>query len=93
MDLPTRKPPASRIRVSDKVLQTFEYACLMQDVEVAERLLGLLEFMSARKARRFGGDRRASEIDLEPLQERLRAATEQREFGRRNSSRGNGLTG
>jgi hypothetical protein len=63
-----------RRRVSDRVIDAFEYACLMHDAEVAEQLLAIVDFLADRKARRFGGDRRhAIGIDLEAARARLQA--------------------
>ena len=58
-------------RVADKVLQTFDYACVMGDHDTATALLGVLEDMAERKARRFGGDRRSGGMDLDAARERL----------------------
>jgi hypothetical protein len=66
----TLVPPAGR--VSDKVLQTFEYACAMRDSETAAQLLAILEDIANRKVLRFGGDRRLAGIDLDSASERLR---------------------
>ena len=74
MNLPQRKPPVARLRVSDKVLQTFEYACVMRDFEVAGRLVEVLEHMAARSVRRFGGERRTGGIDLGAVRDRLSQA-------------------
>jgi hypothetical protein len=58
-------------RVADKVLQTFDYACVMGDHETAAALLTVLEDMADRKARRFGGERRSSGVDLDAARTRL----------------------
>jgi hypothetical protein len=63
--------PTPGTRVADKVLQTFDYACVMGDYHSAAALLRVLEDMAERKARRFGGDRRAGGIDLGGARERL----------------------
>jgi hypothetical protein len=62
-------PPGTR--VADKVLQTFDYACIMQDYDTAAALLVVLEDIADRKARRFGGDRRSSGPALAEARERL----------------------
>lgn len=46
------------MRVSDKVLAAFNHACAMTDLEAAEDLLVVLEKLTERRIRRFGGDRR-----------------------------------
>lgn len=74
MSLPLRMPPASLLRVADKVIQTFEYACVMRDFEVAEQLLLILEQMDSRSIKRFGGERRLDGMDLDAAKDRLRAA-------------------
>ena len=48
----------SGIRVADKVLAAFNYACAVGDMESAEELLVVLEKGAERRIRRFGGDRR-----------------------------------
>jgi hypothetical protein len=59
------------VRVEDKVLQTFEYASAMGDLETAAKLLEVLKACVQRKVRRFGGDRRQLRIDLDAARERL----------------------
>ncbi len=49
---------ADGMRVSDKVLAAFNHACAVADMEAAEELLGVLEKVTERRIRRFGGDRR-----------------------------------
>src|SRR6185503_16385252 len=76
MKEPGMPPERSRIvppgtRVADKVLQTFDYACIMQDYDTAAALLVVLEDIAERKARRFGGDRRSSGPALAEARERL----------------------
>jgi hypothetical protein len=68
-----RRSVAAGTRVADKVLQTFDYACLMDDRDTAAALLIVLEDMADRTARRFGGDRRLSGIDLGEARARLQA--------------------
>jgi hypothetical protein len=45
-------------RLSDKILQVFRYACVMHRHEDAKMLLDVCEEVEARRAIRFGGDRR-----------------------------------
>jgi len=76
MKEPGMPPERSRIvppgtRVADKVLQTFDYACIMQDYDTAAALLVVLEDIAELKARRFGGDRRSSGPALAEARERL----------------------
>jgi hypothetical protein len=59
------------MRVADKLLQVFEYACVMGDHETATALLTVLENLAMRRAKRFGGDRRLSGIDLDAAHARL----------------------
>ena len=59
------------MRVADKLLQAFEYACVMGDHETASALLTVLENLAVRRAKRFGGDRRLSGIDLDAAHARL----------------------
>jgi hypothetical protein len=64
------KPRYAR-RLSDKILIAFHQACDQQDIEVAGRLLGGLEFMTKRiPTLPDGGERRAQET-LVAAQERL----------------------
>src|ERR1700677_4310472 len=45
---PDRCPARYTRRLSDKVLIAFHHACDQRDIEVAGRLLGVLEFMTTR---------------------------------------------
>lgn len=66
-----------KLRVSDRVLGVVEYACLVRDMETARDLIGVLEKMASRRARRFGGDRRASiTAQVEAAHELVRRARE-----------------
>ena len=53
---PTEYPGG--MRVADRVLAAFNHACAMSDLEAAEELLVVLEKITERRIRRFGGDRR-----------------------------------
>ena len=68
-----RRTPNPGTRVADKVLQTFDYACLMQDYGTAAALLAVLEGIAERKAPRFGGERRSSGPNLAEARARLDA--------------------
>ena len=58
-------------RLSDKILIAFHQACDQDDVEVAERLLTVLEMMLSRRLLTPGGDRRRNEDGLVAAHERL----------------------
>ena len=67
-------PPAghrSGLRVGDKVLAAFNYACAVGDLEAAEELLVVLEKIAERRIRRFGGDRRKETFTLCHAREHL----------------------
>ena len=67
-------PPAEYadgMRVSDKVLAAFNHACAVGDIEAAEELLGVLEKVTERRIRRFGGDRRRESFTLCHAREHL----------------------
>jgi hypothetical protein len=66
-----QRPVTQGTRVADKVLQVFDYACVMGDYDTAAALLTVLVDMAERKTRRFGGDRRSSTTDLVAARERL----------------------
>jgi hypothetical protein len=71
MSATQQRPVTQGARVADKVLQTFDYACVMGDYETATALLTVLVDLTERKARRFGGDRRSSSVDLAAARQRL----------------------
>jgi hypothetical protein len=50
--------PHYKRRLSDKILIAFHHACDQRDIEVAEHLLGVLEFMSKRTRGHAGRERR-----------------------------------
>jgi hypothetical protein len=54
------------------VLRAFDYACVMRDLKTAELLLPILEDLEQRRVRRFGGDRRSPNNELDAARERLR---------------------
>lgn len=67
-------PPAEYrdgMRVADKVLTAFNHACGVGDVEAAEELLVVLEKVTERRIRRFGGDRRRESYTLFHAREHL----------------------
>ena len=71
---PAAVPPAEYadgMRVSDKVLTAFNHACAVADMEAAEELLGVLEKVTERRIRRFGGDRRRESFTLFHAREHL----------------------
>ncbi len=68
--MPSNLPRHTR-RLSDKVLVAFHQACDFSDLEVAERLLRLLEIMLTRRAPYPGGNRRRSIEGLVAAHERL----------------------
>lgn len=59
------------MRVSDKVLAAFNHACAVGDLEAAEDLLGVLERVTERRIRRFGGNRRRESFILFHAREHL----------------------
>jgi hypothetical protein len=64
-------------RLSDKIEDVLEEACVIGDLQTAEELLQVLEFMHARHPRAIGPERRASADRLANLRrevERLRQA-------------------
>ena len=67
-------PPAAYpggIRVADKVLLAFNFACSVGDLEVAEELLVVMEKIAERRIRRFGGDRRSETFTVCHAREHL----------------------
>ncbi len=74
-------PPAEYrdgMRVADKVLAAFNHACAVCDVEAAEELLAVLEKVTERRIRRFGGDRRAESFTLFHAREHMAWVRENR---------------
>ncbi|MDE2581783.1 MAG: hypothetical protein KGL52_09125 [Rhodospirillales bacterium] len=67
-------------RLSDKIEDVLEEACVIGDLQTAEELLQVLEFMDARHPRNDGPDRRARATRIMQLrkeverQQQLRAA-------------------
>lgn len=61
----------SGIRVGDKVLGAFNHACAVRDLDAAEELLVVLEKITERRIRRFGGDRRRESFTLSHAREHL----------------------
>lgn len=59
------------MRVSDKVLSAFNHACAMNDFDAAEDLLAVLEKLTERRIRRFGGDRRKEGFQVFHAREHL----------------------
>jgi hypothetical protein len=59
------------MRVTDKVLAAFNHACAMNDLEAADDLLALLEKLTERRIRRFGGDRRKESFQVFHAREHL----------------------
>lgn len=59
------------MRVSDKVLLAFNHVCAVGDLEAAEELLVVLEKVTERRIRRFGGDRRKESFVLFHAREHL----------------------
>jgi len=73
-------PPAeypNGMRVADKVLAAFNHACALGDLEAAEELLGVLEKVTERRVRRFGGDRRREAFTVFHAREHLAWLKEQ----------------
>ena len=68
--------PASRRRLSDKVLVVFYHACDSGDIEAAEHLFRLLEVMAMRHPQGVGLDRRLNLDALVNAHERLLALRE-----------------
>ena len=67
-------PPAEHpngLRVGDKVLTAFNYACAAGDLEAAEEILVVMEKIAERRIRRFGGDRRRENFTLCHAREHL----------------------
>ena len=58
-------------RLSDKILIAFHYACDQRDLEVAERLLNVLEMMLKRVPLNPNGNRRRNAESLVAAHERL----------------------
>ena len=79
MEMPVRRPPVTRLRASDKVVEAFDYACSVRDFELAERLLDVLDYMNVRTVRRFGGNRRHDPVDVIGARHRLQE--KKREWG------------
>jgi hypothetical protein len=75
----TRMYVALKRRLSDKIEDVLEEACVIGDLQTAEELLQVLDFMYARQPRRGGPDRRSRTGRMEQLrneverQRRLRA--------------------
>ena len=67
---PIRLPRHTR-RLSDKVLVAFHHACDTSDLEMAGRLLGILETILTRRSVEVDRDRRRSTEDLVAAHERL----------------------
>jgi len=67
---PTRLPLHTR-RLSDKVLVAFHHACDTSDLEIAGRLLSILETMLTRRSVEVGRNRRRSIEDLVAAHDRL----------------------
>jgi len=67
---PTSLPRHTR-RLSDKVLVAFHHACDTSDLEMAGRLLSILETMLARRSVEVDRNRRRSIEDLVAAHERL----------------------
>lgn len=71
---------ALKRRLSDKIEDVLEEACVIGDLQTAEELLQVLDFMYARQPRRAGADRRSRTGRMEQLrneverQRRLRAS-------------------
>ena len=60
-----------RRRLSDRVEDMFHVACLSNDLDVAEKLLGLLEYMHERRIVKFGGQQRIDDTAVEKAREEL----------------------
>ena len=63
--------PRHTRRLSDKVLVAFHHACDTSDLEIAERLLNILEIMLTRRPTHADGNRRRSIEGLVAAHERL----------------------
>jgi hypothetical protein len=75
-------PPAeypNGMRVADKVLTAFNHACAVGDLEAADELLAVLEKVTERRVRRFGGDRRRETFTLFHAREHLAWLREQQQ--------------
>lgn len=59
------------MRVADRVLGAFNHACAVCDVDAAEELLSVLEKVTERRIRRFGGDRRKESFTLNHAREHM----------------------
>jgi hypothetical protein len=59
------------VRVPDRILKVFEYACAFRDLDTAEDLLRAAESAIQRKINRFGGDRRREKTQLHAAREQL----------------------
>jgi hypothetical protein len=68
---PDRGPARYTRRLSDKILIAFHHACDDRDIEVAGRLLGVLEFMITRAPVLPAGRDRRSKESLVAAYERL----------------------
>ena len=64
-------PPRHTRRLFDKISVAFHHACDVEDIEVAERLLALLELMATRRPRPEDGNRRRGIQSLVAAHERL----------------------
>lgn len=69
-NLPALRAPQGR-RLSDKILVAFHQACDQGDLDVAEQLLNVLEFMLTRRPLPAEGNRRRSMEGLVAAHERL----------------------
>ena len=58
-------------RLSDDILVAFHQACDQDDIEVARRLLKVLEFMTRRRPAGPGGSERRADESLVAAHERL----------------------
>lgn len=67
----TTHPTRHSRRLSDKILVAFHHACDVSDLEVAEQLLGLLEWMLARRTVPPQANRRRNMESLVAAHERL----------------------
>ena len=65
-----RVNPALRRRLSDRVAEVFQEACLGGDLETAEQLLGVMQDIQERRAV-AGRDRRAGDAELQRAREEL----------------------
>ncbi len=84
----TRMYVSLKRRLTDKIEDVLEEACVIGDLQTAEELLQVLEYMHARQPVRSGPDRRAQVDRLASLraevarQQQLRAARSARSAGR-----------